>query len=189
MLSAKSASQALLTLAAVIIAFYGGRDLTRVWKSDIEPQLRQLLQGSDNNTVLGTSDITNQQFIVERVVDGDTIKLTNGQTVRYIGIDTPESKHPQKEVECFALDAAEANRQLVEGKKVTLEKDVSDTDRYGRLLRYVYINDIMVNQKLVADGFAQAVSFPPDIKYQDQLMAAEQQAREQDLGLWGSCEL
>ena len=77
---------------------------------------------------------------VVRVIDGDTIEVEIDGTsyrVRYIGIDTPETVHPQKPVECFGKEASEKNRELVEGKRVRLEKDVSDTDKYGRLLRYV----------------------------------------------------
>jgi len=82
---------------------------------------------------------------VKRVIDGDTIVLSDDRKVRYIGIDTPEIHHPQKAVQCFGTEAARFNKELVEGKEVTLQKDISDTDRYGRLLRYVWVNDIFVN--------------------------------------------
>ena len=75
--------------------------------------------------------------LVTRVIDGDTIQVETSETVRYIGIDTPEIVHPDKPVECFGQQAANKNKELVLGKSVTLEKDVSETDRYGRLLRVV----------------------------------------------------
>src|SRR3990167_2746686 len=75
--------------------------------------------------------------IVTRVIDGDTIQVETSETVRYIGINTPETVHPDKPVECFGQQAANKNKELVLGKSVTLEKDVSETDRYGRLLRVV----------------------------------------------------
>ena len=78
-------------------------------------------------------------------MDGDTIELSNGEKVRYIGINTPETKDPRKIVECFGKESYEYNKKLVEGKEVALEKDVSDKDKYGRLLRYVWIEEKMIN--------------------------------------------
>ena len=125
---------------------------------------------------------------VERVIDGDTIELTTGEKVRYIGIDTPETKHPTKTVGCYGKQASKKNAELVLGKKVILETDVSQTDRYGRLLRYVYIVDghetVFVNEYLVREGYASSVSYPPDIKYQELFSTAQSQAREQKKGLW-----
>jgi micrococcal nuclease len=124
------------------------------------------------------------------VVDGDTIKVdVDGQvyTVRYIGIDTPETVHPDEPVEWMGPEASEANRRLVEGQAVYLETDVSETDRYGRLLRYVYLADgLFVNAELVRLGYAHAVTFPPDVKYQDLLLEMQQEAREAGRGLWAS---
>ena len=124
---------------------------------------------------------------VSRVIDGDTIEITGGIRVRYIGIDTPETIDPRKPVQCFGKEAAEENNRLVLGKTMTLEKDISETDRYGRLLRYVYVNGIMVNDYMVRNGFASAVSYPPDIKHQEQLREAQRQARENAKGLWSFC--
>jgi micrococcal nuclease len=124
------------------------------------------------------------------VVDGDTIKVdVDGQvyTVRYIGIDTPETVHPDEPVEWMGPEASEANRKLVEGQTVYLEMDVSETDRYGRLLRYVYLADgLFVNAELVRLGYAHAVTFPPDVKYQDLLLEMQREAREAGRGLWAS---
>lgn len=127
-------------------------------------------------------------FVVKRAIDGDTIKLTTGETVRYIGVDTPESVHPTKKVQCFGKEAAAYNKELVVGRKVRLQKDVSNTDRYGRLLRYVYLSDgTFVNLKLVQEGYAQAATFPPDVKYSKKFVEAAGVAREGKLGLWGKC--
>ena len=101
--------------------------------------------------------------------------------MRYIGIDAPEI-HPQ--LEALGAEAWQANRQLVEGKEVRLERDVSETDRYGRLLRYVYVDKIMVNAELVRRGLAVAKSYPPDTKYQDLLEEMERQARMAGKGMW-----
>lgn len=130
---------------------------------------------------------TESGVLVRRVVDGDTIELETGEVVRYIGIDTPETVHPSKAVQCFGKEASTKNKSLVEGKRVRLEKDVSNTDKYGRLLRYVYIGDTFVNDFLVRQGYAYASSYPPDVKYQSQFRQAEQEARTNKRGLWASC--
>ena len=131
---------------------------------------------------------TQQEVLVTRVIDGDTIEIEGGEKVRYIGIDTPETKHPQKTVQCFGKEASEKNKELVEGRKVRLEKDVSQTDRYGRLLRYIYLDDVFVNDYLVRQGFAHASTYPPDVKYQDQFLEAQKEARDNNRGLWTTCK-
>lgn len=131
-----------------------------------------------------------ESFLVTRVVDGDTIELEGGEKVRYIGIDTPETVKPGWPVECFGKEASRRNRELVEGKRVTLASDVSDRDRYGRLLRFAYLPDgTFVNELLVREGYARVASFPPDISKQDVFLAAERDARAAKRGLWadGSC--
>lgn len=127
--------------------------------------------------------------LVTRVIDGDTIEVEyfgERRRVRYIGIDTPETVHPSRPVECFGVEAAARNRSLVEGKLVRLERDITDVDKYDRLLRYVYVDDVFVNEQLVAEGFATAYTYPPDIKYTERLRAAEVQARNLEQGFWGS---
>jgi micrococcal nuclease len=123
------------------------------------------------------------------VVDGDTIKVRlEGEeyTLRYIGIDAPETVHPDRPVEPMGPEAAAANASLVEGQSVFLERDLRQADRYGRLLRYVYLPDgTMVNEELVRLGYALSSSYPPDVRYQDRLVAAQQEAREAGRGLWG----
>jgi endonuclease YncB( thermonuclease family) len=123
-------------------------------------------------------------------VDGDTIKVdivgAPIYTVRYIGIDTPETVHPSKPVEWMGPEASAANQELVGGKTVYLEKDISDTDKYGRLLRYVFLVDgTLVNAELVRLGYAQVSTYPPDVKYQELFLQVQQEAREAERGLWG----
>ncbi len=131
---------------------------------------------------------------VVRVVDGDTIIVEidgREERLRYLGIDTPETVRPNTPVECFGREASAENARLVEGKRVELERDTSNRDRFDRLLRYVYVIDagerIFVNEALVANGFAYASTFPPDVKYEEQLRAAQRAARDEGLGLWGAC--
>lgn len=128
-----------------------------------------------------------QEILVIKVIDGDTIKLVNGEVVRYIGIDTPETVHPSKPVQCFGHEASQKNKELVEGKMVRLEKDISERDKYGRLLRDVWVGDIFVNEYLVRQGYAQVYTYPPDVKYQDLFLQAQREARENNRGLWGAC--
>jgi len=132
---------------------------------------------------------------VIRVIDGDTIEIENNKIVRYIGIDTPETKHPNKSVQCFGKEASDFNKQLVTGKTIQMKKDVSEVDKYKRLLRYVWIADsenatqsgIFVNDYLVRQGFAYAAAFPPDIAYSKQFIEAQREAREHNRGLWDKC--
>jgi len=131
---------------------------------------------------------TGEQARVTRVVDGDTIDVViAGATyrVRYIGIDTPETVDPRRPVGCYGREASERNRQLVEGKTVGLEKDVSETDKYERLLRYVWVDGEMVNAVLVREGYAMASTYPPDVKYQELFLSLQGEARGASLGLWG----
>jgi len=123
-------------------------------------------------------DKTGNSVLVTRVIDGDTIEIEGGYHVRYIGIDTPEKGEP------FYGEATQANRNLVEGKKVYLEKDVEDKDDNGRLLRYVWLDNTMVNAELVRLGYAYSYSYPPNVKYQAYFLQLEREAREQKLGLW-----
>ena len=126
---------------------------------------------------------------VVRIIDGDTIEVNISgvpYTVRYIGIDTPETKHPTRGVEPYGPEASEKNRQLLEGKTVYLEKDVSETDRYGRLLRYVYVDAVMVNAVLVEDGYAQVSTYPPDVKHVDLFLKLQREAREKSRGIWSA---
>lgn len=140
------------------------------------------------NTEVQAENMMESLSVVERVVDGDTIELENGEKVRYIGIDTPETKHPNKAIQCFGVEAAVQNKELVEGKAVRLEKDVTDRDRYGRLLRYVYVGEKFINYELVRQGFALVYTYPPDVKYNEVFLEAQKQAREEKLGLWNMCK-
>lgn len=129
---------------------------------------------------------------VVRVIDGDTIAVDIGGTehkLRYIGMDTPETVDPNSPVEWMGPQAAAANAKLVDGKDVVLERDASETDRYGRLLRHVWLTDgaswTLVSLELVRLGVATAVSYPPDVKYDDLFREAEDEARSAIVGLWG----
>jgi micrococcal nuclease len=128
---------------------------------------------------------------VVRVIDGDTILVSldgREERVRYIGVDTPETVAPDRPVECFGAEASEANRKLVAGKVVELERDVSERDQFGRLLRYVYVDGVFVNEELLRRGYATAVTFPPDVRESARFRDLERRARQAGQGLWGACK-
>lgn len=133
-----------------------------------------------------TPETASDEVRVTRVIDGDTIEIEGGKRLRYIGIDTPEISGNNPD--CFGREAYEKNKELVEGNIVRLEKDVSETDRYGRLLRYVYKGDTLINDLLVREGFASAYTYPTDVKYKDRFLEAQAEARNNNKGLWSSCK-
>ena len=125
-----------------------------------------------------------QLYYVKRAIDGDTILLSNNERVRYIGINTPETKHPKKAVEYFGEEAFLFNKELVSNKWVRLEFDIEKRDKYNRLLAYVYAGDIFVNARLVEEGYAQVYTFPPNIKHSKLFLTLQADARRDKRGLW-----
>lgn len=131
---------------------------------------------------------------VTRVIDGDTIELSDAsghrEHLRYIGIDTPEAVDPRKAMQCFAKEATQRNRELVENKDIIFYKDISDRDMYGRLLGFIYLVDgTLVNNTLVAEGYAFAYPYKPDVSQAKQFKRAQDFAREHHLGLWRACSV
>jgi micrococcal nuclease len=137
---------------------------------------------------------------VTRIIDGDTIEVVitgrsegpgAGQAgvgehhdVRLLGIDTPESVAPNTAVECYGREASAALAALLEDEDVVLVDDVENTDHYDRLLRYVYLGHEMANSRLVANGYAFAYTYPPNIRHSELLVALQRQARRDERGLW-----
>lgn len=125
---------------------------------------------------------------VARVIDGDTIKLRSGETVRLIGIDTPETVHPTKPVEKFGREATIFTRRMLEGKKVRLEYDdanaaIDHRDKYGRLLAYVSVDDVDFNAEIIKQGYAHAYTEFPFRRMQE-FTFYEHEARKKEAGLW-----
>ncbi len=124
--------------------------------------------------------------VVTKVVDGDTIHVRIDDvyyTVRYIGIDAPEDSIKD---EWMSSEATARNKELVADKNVTLVKDVRETDRFGRLLRFVFVDDILVNYELVREGYAQATPYSPDISCKGTFYEAQLLAQQEDRGLWST---
>lgn len=136
--------------------------------------------------------IDGERALVTKVVDGDTIGLDSGKTVRFIGIDTPETVDPRRPVGCFGKEASNESKSLLFGKEVILQKDISDIDKYGRLLRLVFLplddgRILFVNDYLVREGFGRVKTYLPDVKFEPQFLEAEDEAKANKKGLWGRC--
>ncbi|MCK4912396.1 MAG: thermonuclease family protein [Candidatus Omnitrophica bacterium] len=142
--------------------------------------------------ILACNQFDYSQVKVLEVIDGDTIKLSNGRLLRYIGLDTPEVRIKDKngnfnyQPQPFSLEAKEFNRKLVEGKNIRIEFDIERTDRYGRLLGYCFIDKTFVNAKLIEQGYAVISTIPPNVKYVEFFIDAQKKARKKKKGLWGS---
>jgi micrococcal nuclease len=124
---------------------------------------------------------------VVAVLDGDTIVIRGGQKVRYAGLNTPESRHPDKLPEYCGAEAAEANRRLVAGKTVRLEFGQRGRDKYGRLLAYVYVDGLFVNAELIRQGYAQVSTHRDNQRYHDEFSRLQDSAIAARRGLWGGC--
>lgn len=130
--------------------------------------------------------LTYQEFIpssmdsyeVSQIIDGDTIRLSTGEKVRLIGINAPERDQPYYDA------ATQKLIELIGDNRITLKKDVTDKDQYGRLLRYVYANEKFVNLEMVKQGYAISYPFPPNTKYLDKFEVAQEEARNSQIGIW-----
>lgn len=130
---------------------------------------------------------------VMRVVDGDTIQLLDGRLVRYIGMDAPEVRRRVgyqwvRDPEPWAEAATHANQHLVDGHRVRLEYDVQTHDRFGRVLAYVYVGEVMVNTELVHEGYARSLTIAPDVRYADRFRMLEEDAKHAHRGIWSERE-
>lgn len=124
---------------------------------------------------------------VVRVIDGDTLLIEGGYRVRLLGVDTPETKHPQRPAEPWGSEASDFTRARVEGQQVQLEFDRARHDDYGRWLAYVWIDGVLLNEELIAQGFSRAeTGFPFRSDRQRQFRKAEEQARREERGIWSA---
>lgn len=124
---------------------------------------------------------------VIEVIDGDTIKVMidgKEETVRFLLVDTPETKHPQKGTQPFGPEAANFTSSMLKGKIIEMEKDITERDKYGRLLMYVYVDGKSVQEELLRKGLARVAVYPPDVKYVDRYKQIQEEARKQGIGIW-----
>jgi len=170
---------ALLLIASSACTLASDEVVTAVPIPSIAPTLAENLPSGGQVEPTPAVQIEGESALVTRVIDGDTIDVEiNGEQyrVRYVGVNTPERDEP-----CYS-DATDANRALVEGRTVILQVDTSDTDRYDRLLRYIYVDGVFVNQALVEQGFAEAVLYRPDDREHSNFVALEREAAQAGRG-------
>lgn len=140
---------------------------------------------------VGCAESSPGTAVVRKVVDGDTIEVRVGnrnETVRLLGIDTPETVHPDEPVECFGPEASARTKQLLpRGTMVRIERDTEARDHFGRLLLYVFLGDQMVNELLVREGLARPLSIEPNTTHEARLQRAADEARTANVGLWAAC--
>jgi len=125
-----------------------------------------------------------QEYLVSKIIDGDTILLENGSTVHYVGVNAPQLKGKEGGGDFFAREALRENKSLVLLKKVRLEFDAQRKDEEGRLLAYVYVKDLFVNGELIRLGYARAAVSPPNVRYKDLFLKYEREAKQKYAGLW-----
>lgn len=150
---------------------------------------RKISLDSEQNVSNSSDEPTNNVSVdVLRVVDGDTIVVDFNDTkerVRFIGVDTPETVHPELGEEPFGKEASDYTKQRLEGQTIELEFDVQERDQYGRLLAYIWIGNEHLNATMLKEGYATLSTWPPNVKYVDEFTQYQKQAREAQKGLWG----
>ncbi len=177
-MSIKDLKRILIITVVIFISFS-----VFVFKTDIDKGIIKKTnnpQEANLSQVLKPEENQKPELVkVTKVIDGDSFIIENGEEVRLIGIDAPEFSQP------YSKEAANFLEGLILNEEVKLEKDIRNRDRYGRLLRYAYLGDMFINLQLVRFGYANIYSYPPDIKYQDQIIEAEEKAKQAELGFWG----
>lgn len=147
-------------------------------------------QESQEIEAASDSDWQNQNYLVTKIRDGDTIEVNLGgkiEAVRLVGIDTPETVDPRKPIQCFGKEASDKLKSLLTGKSVTFEVDEtqSDRDRYNRLLRFVFLDGQDVGLQMIREGYAQESLYSSvPHKYRDEYLSAQTEAQENNRGLW-----
>lgn len=153
--------------------------------NDIKQQTNNNLSEAPNAPTTYNSQLTTSYVVY--VYDGDTVQIKNGTHIRLIGIDAPEDKQDKKEFECFGKEAGDMLRKLILNQPVELEPDKEELDQYGRTLRYIWADDVFINEFMVRQGLARAIAIKPNIKYYSLLKSAETEAKTNKRGLWGKC--
>jgi len=172
----------------IVIGFVTGV----VSKEEVLNELGLLNLNSVNNEIYNTerTDISElNKYEVISVTDGDTFKINyNGEEkkVRLIGVDTPESVSPNKEKNNnYGKEASNYTKKRLEGQYVSIEFDIQETDKYGRFLAYIYLEDgTMYNKELLEKGYAQVATYPPNVKYVEEFEKIQKNARENNIGFW-----
>lgn len=174
----------------------GARLLNKITQNNMIVKFKRFKKGSKGlRTVLLAAGLVlmglwawigaeNKTYLVVKVVDGDTIHLSDGRRIRYIGLNTPEKKTD----ECFWQEAMKLNKELVGDKQIRIETDSNEKDRFGRVLAYAYLKDgTFVNKVLIEKGMAKFHLDTVNLKHQEELMMAANEAHENNVGLWKAC--
>lgn len=175
-----------LGLVIILGGFLIGKVSELVQKTSVLPTVSPQI-----TSVLGEKNYQEAQVI--KVVDGDTIHVLLGnkdETIRLIGVDTPETVDPRKKVQCFGKQASDFTKAKLTDKKVFLQDDPTQTnrDKYNRLLRYIFLPDSTnFNKLLIEQGYAHEYTYKVPYKYQTEFKEAQKQAMANNLGLWASC--
>lgn len=181
----KKTLSSIIVIALIAIALLTqNEDVARYIEENYDIDLKIVNQDNSNEKI----DSSKVECKVIRVVDGDTIIIDyNGkeERVRLIGVDTPESVHPNESKNTEdGIKTSDYTKQRLSGKTVELELDVSQRDKYGRILAYVYIDGQMYNKELLKIGYAKLATYPPNVKYVDEFTELQKEARENKVGLW-----
>lgn len=134
--------------------------------------------------VFSSGNVFAKDYVVKKIIDGNTVELDSGEIVKYIGVQAPDLNRKEGGSEFYAKEAVRSNKKLVFMKKVKLEFDVQKKDPQGNTLAYVYVKKTFINAELIKNGCAKAHISEPNIKYKDILLGAEKKAIESDKGIW-----
>jgi micrococcal nuclease len=178
-----------LLVAALALGLSG----TRSCGTDIQPSSEEtpatVLEGPPSSAPDGAVPDSAVEVALLQVVDGDTIRVRmadgSAEKVRYIGIDAPEIVHSDAAGEYLGDEATAHNSELLASGPLRLETDVDERDDFGRLLAYVWAGEVFINERMVADGYARAHDYPPNLTRQERLWDAHDAAREAGIGIWG----
>lgn len=170
-------------LLFILIGFLFGRPALKLSNQITEKENLKNQQLNQETSRPTQNIIFEENFKVTKVIDGDTFEIEGNKKIRLIGINAPEMGQP------YSLLAKEKLEELILNKNVRLKKDVSEKDKYGRLLRYVFQDKIFVNLELIKQGYAQIYTLPPDIKYQEKFYQAQKYAQTNKLGLWSGKQI
>lgn len=170
-----------LAIAIIFLVSFVGRDRHVPTVPDANQQAQVIASDGGQSNV----------YLVSRVVDGDTIVVDMGgydETVRLIGVNTPETVDPRKPVQCFGREASDFVKGMLTGKSVRLEPDPTqaDRDKYGRLLRYVYLGDVLVDEEIISSGYGFEYTYDIPYEFQNEFKASEAYAQAGGIGLWAT---
>jgi micrococcal nuclease len=167
---------------------------------EIQNSFAAISSNIDNTLIQPVSEVNKttegvEEVKVNRVIDGDTIVLEDGRTIRYLNMDTPETKKPATPVMCYGVEASKYNETSVSGRRILIKPEKEDKDRYGRSLRFIFFVGAdtssianSLNAKMVKEGYARSSIYKPNDTYADYFNKLEAEAKKAKIGVWGNCD-